>query len=89
MTPLMVAIITQQKNASRTGPGSVTTTDPKTHVEEHYSSHGEFVKELLERGADLTLRNKAGQTALDLARENGNEEILSLLQAAGKPAAKP
>ena len=39
-----------------------------------------IVEMLLEEGADFKLRNKAGKTALDLARENGNEEILSLLQ---------
>lgn len=36
----------------------------------------------MKRGADLSLCNQAGKTALDLARENGNEEILALLNEA-------
>ena len=34
---------------------------------------------LLEGGADLTLRNKCGKTALDEARSNGISEVVALL----------
>ena len=34
---------------------------------------------LLEGGADLTLRDKAGKTALDYARSNGHSEVVALL----------
>ena len=34
---------------------------------------------LLEGGADLTLRNKSGDTALDDARYNGKSEVVALL----------
>ena len=34
---------------------------------------------LLEGGADLTLRNKFGKTALDDARLGGNSEVVALL----------
>ena len=34
---------------------------------------------LLEGGADLTLRNKDGETALDRARSNGKSEVVALL----------
>ena len=84
MTPLMLAIVSQPKDEILNGNGSITTVDPKTGAEKHFSSRGMIVKTLLENGADLTLRNKAGKTALDLARENGNAEILSLLQQSKK-----
>ena len=34
---------------------------------------------LLEGGADLTLRNKFGKTALDFARSQGKSEVVALL----------
>ena len=34
---------------------------------------------LLEGGADLTLRNKSGETALDWARKYGYSEVVALL----------
>ena len=34
---------------------------------------------LLEGGADLTLRNKSGKTALDWARSLGHSEVVALL----------
>ena len=34
---------------------------------------------LLEGGADLTLRNKYGETALDFARKYGKSEVVALL----------
>ena len=34
---------------------------------------------LLEGGADLTLRDKSGQTALDYARSEGKSEVVALL----------
>ena len=38
-----------------------------------------IAKRLLEGGADPTLRNKAGKTAIDKAREEGKSEVVALL----------
>jgi len=38
-----------------------------------------IVKRLLERGADPTLRDKDGDTALDDARQYGHSEVVALL----------
>ena len=43
----------------------------------------ERVKALLAIGADVNAKNKDGKTALDMAGEQGNEEIVRLLLAAG------
>ncbi len=43
-------------------------------------NRAERVRILLEAGADRTQRNLAGLTAEDIARQNGNEEIVRLLQ---------
>jgi len=40
----------------------------------------DFVRFLLENGADITLKNKEGQTAEDIAKENGYTEIVKLLR---------
>jgi ankyrin repeat protein len=40
-------------------------------------------KILLEKGADLNIRNKAGKTALMIAEEKGNAEMAELLKKAG------
>ncbi|KOO25507.1 ankyrin repeat-containing protein, partial [Chrysochromulina tobinii] len=48
----------------------------------HYAAgngHLAVAKRLLEGGADPTLRTKYGQTAIDLAREYGNSEVVALL----------
>jgi ankyrin repeat protein len=45
----------------------------------------ETVLLLLNAGADLTIRDKEGQTALSLARENHQEEIVKLLKSRGAP----
>ncbi len=82
MTALMLAITSQPKNAPREDPGSVGITDENRKVTQWMSARAHVVKTLLEKGADLKLRNTAGQTALDLARENGNAEILAVLQKA-------
>ena len=44
-----------------------------------YNSSLAIATRLLEGGADLTLRNKSGQTALDYARSFGNSEVVALL----------
>jgi ankyrin repeat protein len=36
-------------------------------------------KRLLEGGADATLRNKDGKTAVDYARQRGKSEVVALL----------
>jgi hypothetical protein len=38
------------------------------------------VQILLERGADINVRNEKGQTAFDLAKEEGREVTMSLLE---------
>jgi len=48
----------------------------------HYAAaHGNLAiaKRLLEGGADPTLRAKDGRTAIDIARMNGNSEVVALL----------
>ena len=44
-----------------------------------YWGHLASATRLLEGGADLTLRNKWGDTALDLARSKGKSEVVALL----------
>ena len=88
MTPLMLAVASQTKDAPTSGPGSVEISDGKDGPRVRYSESGYAVKALLDAGADMTLRNKEGKTALDLAKEIGNEEVLHLLEEASekKPA---
>jgi len=78
MTPLMLAIATQPKNADINNNGSVIL-NYGTPKAKYYSARGWIVMRLLAKGADVTLKNKAGKTAMDLARENGNAEILQLM----------
>jgi ankyrin repeat protein len=85
MTPLMMAIFTQPRNAPINNNGSVTINYGTPQVKQ-YTARAFIVMTLLKQGADLTLKNKAGKTAMDLARENGNAEILALLQ---HPPPKP
>jgi ankyrin repeat protein len=42
--------------------------------------HLQIAQELLHAGADRSLKNKNGQTALDLAREHGHLEVVDLLR---------
>jgi len=44
------------------------------------NDHVETVRLLLERGADVHVRNAQGRTALDLARERGYAEIAALIE---------
>ncbi len=75
MTPLMLAIVNQPKNPSM----DITTQAAGGKKETRYSGSGFAVKQLLDNKADLKIKNNSGKTALDLAKEKGNEEILSLL----------
>lgn len=43
-------------------------------------SHIGIVKSLLEHNADVNIRNKSGQTPLDIALEKGNVEMITLLK---------
>jgi ankyrin repeat protein len=48
----------------------------------HYAARNgavDIVKEMLERGADPTIRDHKGKTPLDLAREEGHDEIVQIL----------
>jgi len=52
----------------------------------HYAAmkgQADIVRLLLERGAEVGARNKAGETALDLARANSQESVVELLKAHG------
>ena len=42
--------------------------------------HEKTVKALLANGADKELTNKFGDTALDIAEENGKKEMIELLE---------
>ena len=44
-----------------------------------YNGRLAIATRLLEGGADLTLRNKDGETALDYARSEGESEVVALL----------
>ena len=44
-----------------------------------YGGHLASATRLLEGGADLTLRDKYGKTALDYARSRGHSEVVALL----------
>jgi ankyrin repeat protein len=46
-----------------------------------FRGHAELVELLLERGADPTLANPDGKTALDWAREHGHHEVVELLES--------
>jgi len=78
MTPLMIAIVTKPKNASQE---MVTAINQATGQKKQSSLAGNYVDHLLSKGADVTLRNREGKTALDLARERGDDEIVALLTA--------
>ena len=43
--------------------------------------HAAAVKLLKEEGADTSLKNSAGKTALDLARQYRQEEVIEVLTA--------
>ena len=52
----------------------------------HYAAmkgQADIVLLLLKRGAEVGARNKAGETALDLARANSQEAVVELLKAHG------
>jgi len=83
MTPLMIAIATKPKNASKE---MVSRIDPKTGKKKQSSIAANFVERLLAKGADSTLRNREGKTALDLAQERNDTEIVAVLTA---PKAQP
>jgi ankyrin repeat protein len=45
--------------------------------------HDDVVRVLIERGADLKVKNKDGQTALMLAAKNGHDDVVKILKEAG------
>eukprot|EP01045_Picozoa_sp_COSAG04_P008881 COSAG04_NODE_501_length_13363_cov_9.158137_9_plen_1203_part_00 len=63
------------------------TTNTSLHLAAAGNGHLECVRLLVVAGADRAKRNREGQTALELAQEGGNAEIVDLL-AAADPVAK-
>ena len=45
----------------------------------------DLVHVLLEKGADVHARDSQGETAISMARANGNNEIVDLLAASNQP----
>jgi ankyrin repeat protein len=86
MTALMLAIVTQPKGDALKAEGTVREIDKEGKRGPEFSRRGDVVNTLIKKGADLSLRNKAGKTALDLARENGSPEILELMEKATEKA---
>lgn len=52
------------------------------------AGHADMVRLLLERGADLFLRDSAGKTAGDVARDGGFVDVLAELAKVTKPKSK-
>jgi uncharacterized protein len=50
-----------------------------------FAGANEVARVLLEHGADPSIGEDAGGTPLDTARANGNEELVVLLESAGRP----
>ena len=48
-----------------------------------YAGQADSVKALLERKANVNLKDISGNTALSLARKKGKKDVLSLLSNAG------
>jgi ankyrin repeat protein len=48
------------------------------------ADHLDIVKYLVEKGADINAKNKGGQSALIMAQENGNKEIVNYLKSLAK-----
>ena len=53
------------------------------------NGHTETVKLLLDRGANINVRDNEGKTALVWAREKGHTEIVQLIEAAAQPSMLP
>jgi ankyrin repeat protein len=55
------------------------------------TDHGdvEIARMLMARGADLTVKSNAAETALDWANKGGNTALVALLQKAGAPGSAP
>lgn len=54
-----------------------------SHSSQQVKSNPEIVKLLIARGADVTVKDKEGQTALSLAIRNNMPEIAEILKEAG------
>ncbi len=76
MSALMLAITSKPENARL---DMVRSLDPKTGKETKSSTAAAAVRALLSSGANKDLRNRDGKTALDLARERNDSEIIAIL----------
>jgi len=63
----------------------------KAFLPKHAPEPAEIIKVLIKAGADVQAKNDAGQTAEDVAREKGREQVATLLREAGgnKPRKGP
>jgi ankyrin repeat protein len=50
-----------------------------------WAGHLSVVKLLVERGADVRLKNDNGQTASDVARREGKEDVAEWLDSVNRP----
>jgi len=50
-----------------------------------YAEELEVVRVLVNAGADLTIKNKDGETALVMARKGEQTEVVKLLESRGAP----
>jgi len=44
------------------------------------NGHFEIVKYLVEKGADMNMRDYNGRSALDIARRNGHQKIVEFME---------
>lgn len=54
-----------------------------------YNGYTDIVRELLDSGANTTLRNRYNETAADSARQKGHEELARLIEAKNEETAAP
>lgn len=61
--------------------GYLPDTSPMNEKWEELPEHLQIAKILIEAGADISVKNKSGDTALDLARKNKNTAVLEFLES--------
>lgn len=90
-TTLHTAVETWDKNVVRflmESGVNKNTQDNKGKTALHYAVQNgsyflDLIKEMIEKGADITIKDKEGKTPLDLASEGKHKEIIELLKTKG------